>query len=701
MTSRRNPIRAFLRAPARVIGPALVVAGATAWVPAPATAASEAQIVITINSLAPAVATGNEDVEVAGTVTNRGGADADIPEITLQGADTPLAGRAAVAAWASGTTSGVPPASLRTYDTAAGPDRLSEGESHGFRLTLPKAAARTTAAYGALPLLVRAGDTVRTTFAAVHNRKEYEQLRVAVVTPVTLDPEPGLFESYGAGRLASWRTELADDGRINRLLDATKDLPVTWAFDPTLLAPPEAIAQERPTDPEAGTAWDRIGPEQREETALRIAFDAALRDRLPGRSVAVLPYADPDLAAVLADPGLTDRFAALRAKGEAVADGIPGARSDIAWPADGLLATSRVAAITELYGEGRLGAVIGSEAALGADNTLAAPHPGGADRAGAGVAALAYDDGLSNALLDLESDPSGAITTQRLLADSLAALAEYPGTPRSLLIATPRTLDARPGALHRALSGLLDAPWITRGDLDDLIDEAPGGTPLPADPAAELALPSGIPADPSTERLALTASRARTVASALKAIDATSQVRDDGAVNGVFWDEVADQLLSSRWRADRGALRIVLGELRDAGIQADTAVAVVPERINFFADSGLLQVTVTNDLDVPVRQVRVHLTPLAPSFRLTEMPEPVDIGAHSRATVRVPATALAAGTVPVKVSLYSPQSQHIGVDNTVQVRAYPTGSWFYWVIGAVAAALVAAGVLRSRRRRKA
>ena len=39
------------------------------------------------------------------------------------------------------------------------------------------------------------------------------------------------------------------------------------------------------------------------------------------------------------------------------------------------------------------------------------------------------------------------------------------------------------------------------------------------------------------------------------------------------------------------------------------------------------------------------------------------------------------------------------MDNTVEVRAFPTGSWFYWVIGAVAVLLFAAGRWRTRRRR--
>lgn len=202
-------------------------------------------------------------------------------------------------------------------------------------------------------------------------------------------------------------------------------------------------------------------------------------------------------------------------------------------------------------------------------------------------------------------------------------------------------------------------------------------------------------------REALTPSRNTALTAALDALAPVAEVRADGAANWAFWTEVSAHAASSRWRADRSLLLPVIASARTAGAQARTAIAVVPDRINFFADSGQLQVTITNDLDVAVEEVQVVLTSLVPSFRLTGTPEPVTIGARSRATVRVPATALAAGSVPIRVRLFSPGEQHIGVDNTVQVRAYPTGSWFYWLLAGVALLLFAAGLWRGRRRRRA
>jgi hypothetical protein len=77
---------------------------------------------------------------------------------------------------------------------------------------------------------------------------------------------------------------------------------VTLAIDPTLLTPPADIPQVRPTDAAAGAAWDRITAEQRTETTLRRAAETQLRARLAGQPTVILPQADADLGALLANP---------------------------------------------------------------------------------------------------------------------------------------------------------------------------------------------------------------------------------------------------------------------------------------------------------------------------------------------------------------------------------------------------------------
>ena len=66
-------------------------------------------------------------------------------------------------------------------------------------------------------------------------------------------------------------------------------------------------------------------------------------------------------------------------------------------------------------------------------------------------------------------------------------------------------------------------------------------------------------------------------------------------------------------------------------------------------------------------------------------------------TVRV--TALAAGPVPLRTTLTTPDGTVIGQGADVQVRVTPTGHWIYWGLGGVAGAILLLGIVRTFRRR--
>ena len=659
--------------------------------PSTATAATDlAGVRIAVTTMAPMVAGDGDDVVITGRVTNVGSNSIDAPDVQLRGSFTPLTDRAGVAAWAAGEVADT--GDLLDHDRLGG--RLAPGAGASFRVVMKDPAATAGPAYGALPISLSAAGTRITSFVTYQRRREYVPLQLAVVAPLTLAPDSALVGDYGPERHTAWERQLGTGGRLPELIDATDDLPVTWALDPTIADPPAEIPAERPLDDVAGAAWDRIGADQKAETALRRSFAARLRDDLGTRPALVLPYADPDLSALVATH-LNRYFPGLIATATRVAADLPGHhRVDVAWPADGLIGGDRITALTALYGAAPLSAVIGAGSSLGGTNT-----PVAANRAAGGTAVLAYDDALSGALLGLAADPDGTATRQLLLAQSLGLLAEFPSTRRSVLIAIPRGLGpAATSGLHAALAGLLDAPWITATSLDALRTQAALGPIVPqtTTPPAE----SGLPAEVLPPAAALTTARVRAATTALRSIAAMAQVRADGKANLGLWTETFRQLLASRWRDDPAALGHAIGLVRAAGAEARKGVAVTPEKINFFADSGLLTVTVTNDLDVAVDGVRVDLTPLSNRFRLEQTPAPVDIGPRSRANLRVRATALAAGDVPIKVSLSTPDGRRLGGDATVLVRAYPTGAWIYWVIGAAALLLFAGGLIRTRRRRR-
>jgi hypothetical protein len=75
------------------------------------------------------------------------------------------------------------------------------------------------------------------------------------------------------------------------------------------------------------------------------------------------------------------------------------------------------------------------------------------------------------------------------------------------------------------------------------------------------------------------------------------------------------------------------------------------------------------------------------------------IGPHSRATVSVSVTALAAGLVPLRTTLTTPDGTVVGQGADVMVRVTPTGNWVYAVLGGLGALVLGLGIVRTVRRR--
>jgi len=120
--------------------------------------------------------------------------------------------------------------------------------------------------------------------------------------------------------------------------------------------------------------------------------------------------------------------------------------------------------------------------------------------------------------------------------------------------------------------------------------------------------------------------------------------------------------------------------------------------VNFFADRGVLQVTVVNDLAVPVHDVHLTLTPAQPRLLIEQQPGPLKIGAKSRTNVPLDVTAIAAGLVPIEAVLTTPNGTPLGQNARVDVRVQPTSTWIYWVLGGLAGVVLVLGTYRSLRR---
>ena len=183
---------------------------------------------------------------------------------------------------------------------------------------------------------------------------------------------------------------------------------------------------------------------------------------------------------------------------------------------------------------------------------------------------------------------------------------------------------------------------------------------------------------------------------------AVALIRDDpGNDFSRTWTRATEQLASARWRANAPGWTALNTRVEAASRETTTAIRVAAGTINFLAESGRLQITVLNDLPVAVKDVKLAVEASNPRLRIDSQPAALRIGPRSRTTVNISVTALAAGPVPLRTVLTTPDGTVIGQGADVQVRVTPTGDWVYWGLGALGGVILLLGLIRTFGRRKA
>ena len=673
---------------------------------------------VTLASVTPAVAVPRASVTISGTIRNTASFPIDKPVVRALIGDRGLTSRGAVSDWAAVGEQAVAQAAT----TPLGPG-LAPGAVAPFRLVIPAPAISHRDSFAVLPVSIEvigatldtAGQaevlgTLRTFLPALSAIKAYEPLSIAWLVPLSLDPDPALLGADSAARTAAWTKAVGPGSRLDRLITGTDSAKVTWAIDPALLGPPRlatatdsSTAGPTPTPsaapaPGGATSTDPV-------TEATTALANRLREAAPRHTLWALPYADPDLAALLPLASGQSALAALLARPSGLAAAVGPARTGIAWPVDGALSTSREARLRDAFSSsGLAGAVVSAST-----RTMRSGYTDDASRKSVGgLPLLAYDQALSRTFAQTSAPASGAVTTQLFLADSLALLGERPGTRnRSVLVTAPRTFAGNPTVLASFFAAVAQAPWLTPTSTDQLLAAAgtaspdvPGSgptvTPSPATPS-----PPTSPATPdplSAGRSPLTPATLQNISRTTLAIDGVASIRDDTQSFRARWTDAQAQVLSSRWRGHAGAITVINAATQAAITAVSSGVRVVPSSVNFFADRGVLQVTVVNDLAVPVHDVHLTLTPGQPRLRIDQQSGPLRIGAKSRTNVKLSVTAIAAGLVPVEAVLTTPNGTSLGQTARVNVRVQPTGTWLYWVLGGLASIILLLGIYRSLRR---
>ncbi len=684
---------------------------------------------VSLTSLSPTIALPKASVTITGSVRNSGKVSITSPAVRAFIGVQPLTSRDAVSQWADTRVD----QQLVTEGVRAplGPN-LGPGSSAPFTLTVPAAAIPHREAFAVLPLLVDVVGTLPSgttspgatsagtqTLGSLHtflpslaSVKAYEPFSIAWLVPLTLDPNAALLGPDSAARTAAWTAAIGPGSRLNRLITGTDSSKVTWAIDPAILGPPKTNSPGNPTPTPTPTASAPAAPVQggsgspdqvtQETTALADRLKAAA----PRHTLWSLPYADPDLAALVPLASGVNTLSGLITHSPTLDSAIGPSRTDIAWPVTGTLTTRRESQLKAAFSPRVLGGVVTSAANL-ANNS---GHTQNASRRSSdGLPLLSYDEDLSRTFAQTSAAASGTITIQRFLADTMALLGERPGTPnRSVLVVAPRTFAGDPTVLGSFFGAIAKARWLIPTTTDQLLaasqvaaPEAPGvvtakptsPATLPATPAPATAADPLLP-DPSP----LTADRLETTSRMTSAIAGIASIRDDPEPFRARWTDAQNQTVSARWRGHGGELDKVDKATLSAISGVSQGVRVSPSSVNFFADKGVLQITVVNDLDIPVHGVHLTLTPGQPRLRIEQQPGPLRIGAKSRTNVQIRITAVAAGLVPIKAVLTTVNGTPLGQNAHVDVRVQPTSTWIYWVLGAVAGIILVLGTYRSLRR---
>ncbi|WP_344193125.1 DUF6049 family protein [Pedococcus aerophilus] len=641
----------------------------------PSVAAADARAVVQLTGVSPAVVAPGQPLVITGTVRNDGTTPLARPTVRVVAGSMDNT-REAVRTWATETT----PAQGEVIGSTRLKGTIAPGTAAGFRISMTGVASRRAeATYGAIPLSVESADSVVRTFAGYQRIKQYQPLAISWAVPLTLDPDPNLFGAGGTEREAAWTSALDGSSRVARVLDATQDAPVTWALDPSLT--PALL----PDPIDAGATGTQ-------ELALRTATEERITAQARRHTPWVLPDTDADLGAVVGQAGATGLVRDLVDRSADVAEAL-GGRADIAWPADGTYTARAETGLRQLFRVPSLAGQVASSSAL--PSGLTGLTPGAAQRSTTGLPLLAYDDSLSSLLGRTTSAQESVLSTQQFIADSAALLGELPGTSgRSVFVVAPRSFNPDPEATRRFFDTVQSLPWLTPSTTSTQLAEARRTATTQAAPVTRPTAPATTGSKP-----VLTSSRIAALEQTLRTVRGVAQIRDDGDEFARTWTRAAEQLVSTRWRSAPTAWNTLSGRVGAATKQTTTAVKVSAGTINFLADSGRLQITVTNDLDVPVEDVKLTVEASNPRLQIDSQPSVLRIGPRSRATVNVSVTALAAGLVPLRTTLTTPDGTVVGQGADVQVRVTPTGNWVYLVLGGVAALVIVLGIVRTVRRR--
>jgi hypothetical protein len=722
------------------LGIALVTAAAPAAAdptPTPSTTGSLLPIVVTLEDLQPLAPQPDDTLRLTGTLRNQSTTTVTGLSVQLRVSATKVGSRGQFDDYAA-TPDGPAPADATTpaADVVLPETELAAGSTERFALTVPVSSLALTETWQAYELAVVVGGLLVTGQQEVGRLRTFLPYapvgvpgvglptRVAWIWPLVDRPHRTNDTTWTDDLLAE---QLSTDGRLGGLLAAgiaaeeqhappppaprrkgrhkqqppppkpappINPVPLTWAIDPMLVDDATLMAGGY----QVGTGEDRRDGSG--QAAAR-GWLASLDRAVGGGQVLGLPYADPDVVAAVRS-GLETELQAARTTGADLLEKEPLAATPLpyAWPADGLIDQRTL----DTLFVGGVSAVVLDSDALPIEGGVPSETPGAhttvpsRDAPDGGLDALLIDHTLADVVESGADDPAvSRLAVQRFVSELLMIQAELPSDQRSLVVAPHRRWDPAAGYAQALLAATGRVPWVEPVTLSSVAD----GPVYDKVTRGELAYPV-------TERAhQLSRSYLASVAAIKQDIDAFALILPPGDPQARAFDAGVLRLMSSAWRNAPSlarAERDALAHDVDTTMDKVTIASEDGSFVTLTSHSGVVPVTVRNDLDTPV-QVEVRVEQDAGRHLVVEGGGTgvQTIAPHRQKPVDVHATAQTSGVFPLTVTLYTPgpNSQQYGAPVRLFVRSTAYGATALLITGGATAVLLLTVAIRLVRRARA
>lgn len=628
------------------------------------------------------------EITVAGTLSNPGDAAVPSARVRVRFSSQPLRSRAEMAAYLAGTPGYDP----RYRSVQQAPDLAAGGKAR-FEFTLTPAELDITA-FGVYPLTVELVDMAerqlavqRTFLTYAPKGQRLPRTTLAVALPLLDRPhrtEDTIFADD------SLRQALTPEGRLGRLLELAEagHRGVTWFVDPALLDDVQQLTRShavRTADPARSGAVTARRPAD----PAAAAWLTGLRTALAEVPVLALPYADPDVAA-LVHHGLDELTGQAIDRSKALVAPLLGKDAPVTayWPAGGTIDAD---GLDELASAGVTRLLL-SGSALPADPPVSfTPHAAATVQSVFGPVEVLLADPVLGQLLSTEASAAATAVParQRFLAETAMIAMELPEVARTVVAAPGRRWDPDPELVGALLTSVAKAPWIRLTGLDQVRAKRPKKHPA-------VTRSGPVYTDQHRE-----AELGRAYLAQVR--DLHRQVRLTAQVTGTeAFDAAVLRLTSTAWRGETAAagrrVAQVAAAVRDR--MNEISIAGEDQPRNLAGENGVVPISIQNRLDTPV-SVRLEVTPDDPSKIQVgdyDRDRTIEIGGRQTQLVSVPMT-MRGGESTVTVQLLTADGRPYGdpVRLTVHTAGY-TGIALF-IVGGALAVMLAAVIMRILRRR--